>query len=163
MTPKGLQLHSVRGMPAQCPQYLPISDWMPAIDGVMMNGDPYRTTPINQISVAVYSLPTCPRALTQLMRAQIGDCEQQFQSGSQRARPPTIRMRDACALEHLTPGSLITSPCTLPASGARSAWRLLSDDLVTHFALTCPLLACLKTPPLKQRKCHRCFGRPVFI
>ncbi len=29
----------------KCPQYLPISDWMPVIDGVMMNGDPYRTTP----------------------------------------------------------------------------------------------------------------------
>lgn len=30
---------------SKCPQYIPISDWMPVIDGVMMKGDPYRTTP----------------------------------------------------------------------------------------------------------------------
>jgi hypothetical protein len=29
----------------KCPQNLPISDWMPVIDGVFMNGQPYRVTP----------------------------------------------------------------------------------------------------------------------
>lgn len=29
----------------KCPQNLPISDWMPVIDGVFMNGQPFRMTP----------------------------------------------------------------------------------------------------------------------